>query len=492
MRLHETTGGSGQAKGVFFVFFPLALSYGLVLWLMRSSLFQLHDKWTQWDQAYSHGYLLVVVCLYYIFKNLPEKLRPLRYGWIYSLLAIVPSLVWLFGYATQIGAIEQIALPVFLACLVLPVVGLRQFTPLIFPFALLFLAIPLWEVLIPILQAFTVSVSTIGVRLLGIPAYINGTSFSLPYGNVLVAGSCAGLSYFLMAIVLSSINSIHRNYSIKQTVLTVLLMTGLAIVGNWFRVYTLILIAYYSKMTSSLVYEHGMYGWWIFAGTFFLYLWLIRNIPERRKASNAAQNPRSYKLLYLNLVLALVCAVAVPVWFMSGKLQSSYQHRPLAVSGFEQVSPAYANARLRVHFRGYDIEEFVRARVDERLWLIGRKTYVDQTQGKELITEINYIAEHYTKRLTHKLASGQALNVDVVEIRGPKLVVSTYLIGSKSIAQNWQGKLTQFKELLAGRSSNALWYATIACDSYQCNDELASLEGLLAPVDQWLSDSALY
>lgn len=471
----------------------IAVAYAFILWVLRSSLLQLHGKWTQWDQAYSHGYLLVFVCLLFIFKETTARAHPGRFSFLYGVLAVIPSLLWIFGYATQTGAIEQIALPAFLACLVLTVTGLQRAVGLMFPFALLYLAIPLWEVLTPFLQNMATVVSTFGVRLLGVPAYIDGYSFTLPHGTVLIAGSCAGLRYFLMGVVLSSINAMYHRFKFSHAVLTIGLMAVLSVAGNWARVYSLILIAYYSDMQSSLVYEHGAYGWWIFAGLFLLYMWLTRKVPTGKGRSlRQPKQKQTVNAALLSTVLTLVFALALPVWVLSGKLRNEYQHSPLLIEGFQPVSAPEANYVLRPHFKGFDIEEFLAGTVNGYRWLIGRKTYVDQSQGKELVSVSNYISDEVATGTVYRLPSGNRVRVETIEGRTDKLVVSSFIIGGEFEINSWSSKKLQFRELLSNRSSNALWYAVTNCSSYRCDQELENLGEFLAPIDLWMQQSALY
>lgn len=460
---------------------------------MRTSIFQLHDKWTQWDQAYSHGYLLVLVCCLFIVRGLSTSIYRSKLRFFYPFLVIVPSLVWVFGYSTQTGAFEQLALPAFFACYILPFTGIRRAARFVFPFALLYLAIPVWEVLTPALQNVTTQVSTFGVRLLEVPAYIDGYSFSLPHGTVVVAGSCAGLSYFLMAIVLSSINSLYHRFQFVHAVGTILLMAALAIIGNWIRVYSLIIIAYYTNMQSSLVYEHGMYGWWIFAGLFLLYLWLIRKIPSGAASEHAPSVKLPGIIESLILVgLTSVLALLLPVWIQSGKLQADYDHASLEIPGFENVTPGYANSKFPVHYAGFDIEEYLQSTVSGRKWLVGRKTYIHQSQGKELISALNYVSANAEQSAPYSFDSGTSLNVSVIEGRKDKLILSSFIIGERLETDEWEGKIAQFTELLAGRSTNAYWYAALECESYRCNAELENLDELLPPLEAWLLQSALY
>jgi len=486
----------------WFPILPLLVIFSLILWLLQDSLYPLHHRWTQWDGSYSHGYLLVVVGLLFVFRDLRPKLQFVNAHWLYIPLIIGPSLVWSFGYATQIAVLQQMALPALLAFLILPLIGLRRFWTLLFPLALLYLAIPMWEVLLPPLRAMTSYVATWGVRLLGVPAFIDGFSFTLPYGTVVIAGSCAGLSYFLMGLVLACINSGHRHYSFKHTLMSIGLMCVLAIVSNWFRVYSLILIAYYSQMQSSLVYDHGNYGWWIFFTVFCLFLWLVRNFPEYQAV--AVRNQVATKLNWVlngSLVLLVTgaLALAVPIWLLTSgdKPMNVNQQRvnPATAANQEWTSltPAAANSQFRPGYSGYDQAFYWQTSLAGRPWTVGQLIYQTQKQGKELISDSNSLSSDRVQITElEALAVNSKLAVYLIGGRSSRLVVTTLQIGNRLEIEAMVGKVVQFSEMLAGRPAVAFWYASTQCTSYRCETELAELAAHPATLQSWISASALY
>lgn len=481
---------------------PLLLAFSLVLWTLQDTLITLHQRWTQWDQAYSHGYLLILVCLLFIFRDLRVKVQFARVYWPYSLLIVLPSLVWSFGYATQIALLQQMALPALLACLILPLIGLRQFWSLMFPLALLYLAIPLWEVFLPLLRSMTSHVATQGVRLLDVPAFIDGFSFVLPYGTVVIAGSCAGLSYFLMGLALASINSKYRHYSIRHTILSIGLMSFLAIFSNWFRVYSLILIAYYSQMNNPLVREHGDYGWWVFSAIFFLFLWLIRRFPEAPIAEVTKPVSASQSLLLKNsLVLLLTSGLAlvIPIWLLTSDGKTiDVNQKPAnpAISAsrdWTAITPVAANSQFRPKYTGYDKAFYWQTQLAGRPWLVGQLVYQTQKQGKELISDSNSLASDHIRTVElERLGVNNKLAVYLVMAKTTRLVVTTQQIGKRLELGSIAGKVAQFSELLAGRQAVALWYASTVCSSSQCQTELVELHSHSATLQHWIEDTALY
>jgi exosortase len=472
----------------------ILIGFSVLLFSLPEPLLTLHRRWVQFDGAYSHGYLLVLVCSYLIVKPLPSliantEIRP----WLAVFIGL-PSLLWVFGYSTQVNVFQQLAYPMFLAALLLPFIGFKGLYKVSFPLGLLFLAIPIWEVLLPPLRGMTSVVATYGVRLLGIPAHIDGFSFSLPYGVVLIAGSCAGLSYFLMGVVLSGINSQYRGFNLKYTFLSVALMAVLSIIGNWIRVYALILIAYYSQMQSSLVYDHGNFGWWIFAGIFALYLFIIRGFPDGDfKKSGQAKALSPLNVTFVStLALLLLFALTMPIVF---KLSA---RQPLDISRYEVTSGSLRSISVKAgrldftpEFSNYDVESYWQSNLGEESWTLGRLVYAQQSQGKELISDGNTLTR---LRVSHEetwLLSGYELKLSVIAPQ-QKLVLSTYLVGSRTETRPLAAKISQFTESIQGRPAVALLFASTDCLSPGCIDEIRSVKQSNNAIEQWLIELALY
>ncbi|WP_320821917.1 exosortase [Reinekea sp.] len=479
---------------------PLLSVFSLVLWTLQDTLISLHQRWTQWHGPYSHGYLLVLVCLLFIFRDLQAKLPFSKACWSYVPLVLVPSLIWSFGHATQIGLLQQMALPALLAALILPTIGLKRFISQLFALALLYLAIPLWEILLPVLRTMTNYMATLGVRLVGVPAYIDGFSFSLPHGTVVIAGSCAGLSYLLMGLVLAGINSRYRHFSLKHCLWSIGLMSLLAIVGNWLRVFSLILIAFYSDMEHPLVREHGNYGWWLFSGVFMLFLWLIRHYPEGTppEPSRVVTTKLTWPIrASLVLLITGALGLALPLWLLSQAAPAPDAERSLVDSavlpGWLAVPAEVANRQYRSGYSGYDRAHYWQTQLAGKTWLIGQLVYQQQQQGKELISASNSLTQGQDQPSVLAFLTGNsALEAVLIAGKTPRLLVYTHQIGKRLELGAVHGKLAQFSELLAGRPVVAFWYATTTCSSYQCQAELATLNNNPRVIPSWLAATTLY
>jgi EpsI family protein len=261
------------------------------------TLLSFHDVWVR--QPYTHGYLLLAAVVWLGWRN-RRALVADGMGWSAALpLSVFVSLVWLVAHITDVQVVEQAALPVLLLLWVAASLGQGVAAPLVPLAALLLLAVPLWEVLVPPLQWLTVVVTGATVRLLRIPALIEGNVVHIPSGSFLIEGGCAGLNYFLAALVIGAVYAQTFLRVWPARLVSIGLVAGLSVVGNWLRVSSLIAIGYATEMQSDLMTGHMMYGWLIFALGVLAFLpltkrieaWQDRRWPSAGKASASGGEP---------------------------------------------------------------------------------------------------------------------------------------------------------------------------------------------------------
>ena len=218
-----------------------------------------------WNEFREHGFAVAGIALWLLWRD-RVQLAALAYP--EPLVAIplaLASLLWMFGVAVAAQVIHLLLVPFILVGWLWAVRG-RAVAQRVLPVALLFLlGIPLWEVLVPLLQQMTVLVNHLAIRVTGIHAEVTGTYIKLPYGTLYVAQSCAGLNYLMSALSLGGAYALGFLYDRRSQVKVVATAAGLALVSNWIRVFGLVVVADATKMQSSLMQSHGLYGWIIFA-----------------------------------------------------------------------------------------------------------------------------------------------------------------------------------------------------------------------------------
>src|SRR5262249_57048531 len=100
---------------------------------------------------------------------------------------------------------QQLLIPPVMWLVVCAVCGHAIALRMAAPLAWLYFAIPVWEYLVPLLQLMTVSVTEVFLRLLHIPAVIDGFHVTLPTGSFQVAEGCSGRRYFVMTLTVTSL-----------------------------------------------------------------------------------------------------------------------------------------------------------------------------------------------------------------------------------------------------------------------------------------------
>lgn len=470
----------------------------LFMALAPDTLGALHRRWTELNGTYSHGYLWVPVCLGLVVYRLATgafHTRPSLFG---PVAVVLSAAIWLAGFVIQLGLLQQLVLPAMLGSLVLTCFGWAALRLTLAPLLALYLAIPIWDVFTVPLQNLTTVISTFAIAQLSIPAFIDGYFIHLPYGIVEVAGGCSGLNYSLVAIVLALAYAHQRRLSTPMTLLAVLVMLVLSMVGNWVRVSALILIAYYSEMNSSLVTEHGLFGWAIFCVFYLGFLaWAHRLKAHQPKASSASSYkassgdvPAAVSPLAQGLIATVVLVViAGTPWLAQQRWQNNW-HLPAQWSGTQLTSPAW-----QPDFHHYDLQANLRVDHSGLALELGQRVYLDQAQGKELVGYGNRIAPatQIEQRNTRQLESGRVVQVLELNDRGNRrLVIWTYQLGQATAVTELAAKLQQLVQWINGRPVTALFYVQTPCARAGCEAERAALGDDLAIVDTWLDQRSLY
>ena len=205
------------------------------------------DRWFAGDSYYSHGFLIPLVSLYWIFQQ-RKKLAKLKQE--SSLLGLG---ILVFGIVLQV--ISSVLRIYFLSAISLIVVllgavhflfGIKIFKATWFPIGFLFLMIPLPLLIISeITLQLKFFVAQVAVQLLnasGIPALREGSYIQMRHAEVLVGDPCSGLRSFLAFLCLGFVFAYGEGIAFWKRATMVLIAFPLAIVSNIGRVFLLGLV----------------------------------------------------------------------------------------------------------------------------------------------------------------------------------------------------------------------------------------------------------
>lgn len=245
----------------------LALSYPTLRWLV--------NEWLTNDY-YSHGWLVLPMSAFLAWRQWPKGERePANVGLIPLGLGLVGYLVALLNKAYFLAALALIVLLAGLAWFFLGTRALRRLT---FPIGFLIFMVPLPFVeraSLP-LQLLTGSCSTAVARVVGVDATVRGAQVTLPNVDLVVGAQCSGLRSIVALFTLVAIFIYMLDGPWWGRLLLVLSAIPVAILGNIFRVASLLWVADTWGAGAAMTYYHDYSGFVFFLFAFALLLLLSR------------------------------------------------------------------------------------------------------------------------------------------------------------------------------------------------------------------------
>ncbi len=248
-----------------------------VLVLLSPGFGALHALWTDTDdRAYTHGYLVLGICAWLVWRALPEVLaaRPAPAPMLLVPLALATA-VWAIALTAGVQDLHLLMLPVITWLAIAAVTGARAARSLLLPIGFFVFALPLWSSGNFILLQMTVWVNTALVWMTGITAYVNGNFVQVPAGMFEIADGCSGLHFFVVGLAVAVLYGEIGRDTLRRRIEWVALIAVLSVVANWLRVFTIIVAGYVTDMQHYLVrVDHYRFGWFVFAGVLMLFFWI--------------------------------------------------------------------------------------------------------------------------------------------------------------------------------------------------------------------------
>lgn len=244
-----------------------ALLYALIaligVLVLLPTLRWLANEWWSNDY-YSHGILVPLVSVFFAWRLLPRlERRPSNLGLFLLIAALVVYLVALFERAYFIAALGMILL---FAGAIWYLLGTKALKSLAFPLAFLVFMVPL-----PFIEAsslplslLTGQLSTSVMQALGMDITVNGASVTLPNANLVVGAQCSGLRSIVALFTLVAVFAYIVDGPWYSKVLLALSAIPIAILGNIFRVSTLLWVADRWGVDAGFTYYHDYSGIFFF------------------------------------------------------------------------------------------------------------------------------------------------------------------------------------------------------------------------------------
>lgn len=227
------------------------------------------------NETFTHGFLILPISLWLICQNRSRLAALTPRPDFRALALLVPCLLgWLLASLVDVQLVRQLALVALMPLTVWLVCGLPTVMTLLFPLLYLFFAIPLGQSLIPALMEFTADFTVYAVRMVGVPVFREGLSFSLPTGNWVVVEECSGLRYLIASAALGTIFAYLTYQSWLKRSLFILASLVTPIIANGVRAWMIVMIGHVSDMRYAVGLDHLLYGW-VFFGIVITLLFYI-------------------------------------------------------------------------------------------------------------------------------------------------------------------------------------------------------------------------
>jgi exosortase len=371
----------------------------LVAVVYAPSTIVLAEQWTDFvNITYTHGWLILAVCIALAIRGRDAltatraRVSPL------ALLALIAcSFVWLVCYRASIQDLHITILPAIFWLATTTAFGPAVGRALLFPVLFLYFAEPSWGQLSNPLQALTVAAMHVALSITGPHTWISGALVHIPNGTFEIQEGCSGLHFLIVGLAVAALHGELRHDSWRTRLAQLTLMTALALLGNWVRVYVIIQVGYLTDMHSSLLANHYWFGWGVFAVALVAFFWIRGRLDPQPPADPAAASAPAPDMHLRSdaagFVIAAVVLIALPG--ASAAVRMLRPTPPFTATATVPRAP-WAPAPLNIHsswqpvFEGADLEKRMAfAKAGDDTVEAFRVTYRNQRQGAKLVGSDN-------------------------------------------------------------------------------------------------------
>lgn len=265
-------------------------------WLYGSILFHLAKQWSN-DPNFSHGFFVPAFSLFVLWQDRTRLAREPRDPSSWGLPIVVFALVILV--AGVLGAelfLSRVSLLLLIAGLVIFFCGWHWFRAVLFPWAFLFLMIPIPEIVFSQitfpLQILASKVAALLLPLLGVPVLREGNVINLPAMPLEVVEACSGIRSLLSLLTLAIIYGYLVETRIWVRVALALASLPIAVAANSLRIVGTGLLVQYWDPDKAEGFFHTFSGWLIFVvalAMLFLFHRLLLIAVARNHHKNEAR-----------------------------------------------------------------------------------------------------------------------------------------------------------------------------------------------------------
>ncbi|MBF0265649.1 MAG: exosortase A [Gammaproteobacteria bacterium] len=384
------------------VLLPLIIT--LLLWfvLYFETMASMAKTWWTSD-TFAHGLLIFPISFYLIWKKrhlLSDSISKPNYLFIVGLLAIV--FLWILAATVDVQVIKQLAMILMLPAILASLYGYKILKVYAFPLFYLIFAVPFGEFLIPQLQEVTAIFTVMGLKLSGIPVFVEGMYISIPAGDFEVAVACSGIRYLIASLALGVLYAYLTYQKLSKRIIFIVLSLLIPIIANGIRAYGIVMIAHLSDMKYATGVDHLIYGWLFFGLVIFVLFYLgsfwrdaePNTIPE---INTTVSNKDFPKLIAIVSVISVLSLGPISHYYINSVSNEKIKPINLVNASIENWQVSLNNhSNWKPTFIGNDLElrqSYKKAKIkdlnSEELISVYIAYYQNQTQQKELINHGN-------------------------------------------------------------------------------------------------------
>ena len=277
----------GKAYHFLSRFWALSLAIAIAFGAMAvGTMASLEGLWERWSEyPYNHAFVIVGMTVWLAIdavRTRPiNKIHPSPAGAAALALALA---IYFYCDRFNLALGMQATLPLILLAITWAIAGPTAASRLALPILFLYFAVPVWDLAISPLQQTTTAAVGAALRWTGFTAFIEGALIHIPAGTFEIAEGCAGLRYFIVSFALSTFYGFMYLQTWRRRLALSAVALGAAVLCNWVRVYSLVVIGDVTEMQHYLVaVSHSRFGWFIY-GVSLIPVFALAVFLERRNA----------------------------------------------------------------------------------------------------------------------------------------------------------------------------------------------------------------
>jgi len=251
-------------------------------WMYHDILWRLVVQWWE-DPDFSHGFFVPLFSAFVLWRE-RERLSatPVKPSW-FGLVVVAGALATLtVGVLGAELFLSRSSLVLLLAGLIILFLGWGWFRVVLFPWAFLFLMIPIPKIIfnqitLP-LQFLASRLASSELSLLGVPVLREGNVIHLPVMDLEVVEACSGIRSLVSLTTLAIIYGYFLEPRIVRRIILAVAAVPIAVVANGMRITGTGLLAQYWSPDKAEGFFHIFAGWVIFVLSLVMLSMLHRGI----------------------------------------------------------------------------------------------------------------------------------------------------------------------------------------------------------------------